>query len=501
MRVDPLIGQTLDGRYKILSHLGEGGMGSVYKAEHIAMAQPVAIKVLLTESASDPSMVKRFVREARACFRIDHPNCVRVTDFGASPSGELFFAMEYLDGRTMGLDLHVDGPMKSGRVRHIAAQIARALHHAHGLGLIHRDLKPANIMLLARDGDPDFVKVFDFGLGKLVDEGAQLTGLTMSPLTQKGIVFGTPEYMSPEQARGEPLTPASDIYTLGVCCYEMLTGFVPFQGKTFTEILSKHVTQRPQPPSERVPALHIDPDLEALVLRCMSKDAKERPSAEELAERMEAPQAAGTPAVKSADTLLVSEASMASIGSPAVAPAPSDGPGSRPRVSSEEFLHPKPRVALYILVPIALLAVLLFIMLRGAPNEDSHVPSPRQQASTPIDAGAPAIDASIARPPDAGTIQPPDPIDAGPPSAEKQRQPTSEAIPDKHLEAAEEAYRTGNVLKQLAEANASLKRHRKSRRAAFLVGDALLKSGDKVAACKFFSRAGKKHYRAAGCSN
>ncbi len=468
-------------------------MGAVYKAEHLAMAQPVAIKMLLTESAADPSMVKRFVQEARSCFRIDHPNCVRVTDFGAAADGSLYFAMEYLDGRTIGLDLHIDGPMTSPRVRHVAAQVADALTHAHGHGIIHRDLKPANIMLLQRDGDPDFVKVFDFGLGKLVDQGARLTGLTMSPLTQDGIVFGTPEYMSPEQAKGQPLSPASDVYTLGVCCYEMLTGELPFLGKTFTETLSKHVTETPVAPSVAYPALAIDPLLEALVMQCLEKEAQTRPGTKELAAALRKRRTAETSAAStlaSSETMVVSEESMASIATSVVEhslpPAPSK------KSSDRRYLY---RVGAVLIVG----GIALAIAMRGERSSDKASEEPRSAPVAACDAGVAA--SPTPTPADAGPANDArTPVDASPASA-KRPSANRKVTVDEHLEAAEKAHRAGNVLKQLSEAQASLRANPRKRRAAFLVGDALSKSGDKVAACTYFRRAGKRHARTAGCSD
>ncbi len=284
--MDSLVGSTVDGRYQIEERVGEGGMGAVYKAQHLAMAQTVALKVLLTDQSPDETVAKRFVREARSSFKLDHANCVRVTDFGAMEDGTLYMVMEFLDGFTLGREISQNGPMDSERACNIAIQASQALDYAHSKGLIHRDLKPANIMLMERDGTEDFVKVFDFGLAKLFDNGAMLTGLSMSPLTQTGIVFGTPEYMSPEQAMGGELGPKSDIYSLGVCCYEMLTGSRPFTGENFMEILTKHVKETPKSPIEARPDLQIDPTFSQIVMACLNKDPQYRPTAKELADTL-----------------------------------------------------------------------------------------------------------------------------------------------------------------------------------------------------------------------
>ncbi|HEU5057245.1 MAG TPA: serine/threonine-protein kinase, partial [Kofleriaceae bacterium] len=265
-------------------------MGDVYLAHHLLLGSRVALKVLAGERAGDPVAARRFVREARSAFRVDHPNCIRVTDLGAA-EGRLYIAMEYLDGRTVAEELAVDGPIASGRAAHIAAQIAEALAHAHGLGLVHRDLKPENVMLVTREADPDFVKVLDFGLARIFDEHGDLAGtaISLAPLTRDGLVFGTPEYMSPEQASGGRVGPESDIYSLGAVLYHMVTGAVPFGGATFTEILSRHVREAPVPPSLRRPDRGIPAAIDDIVLECLSKVAASRPtSARALADRLRA---------------------------------------------------------------------------------------------------------------------------------------------------------------------------------------------------------------------
>jgi serine/threonine-protein kinase len=483
--VDSLIGQTLDGRYLIEARIGEGAMGAVYKARHIAMAQPVAIKFLLTDRVNEPGMVERFIREARQTFKIDHPNCVRVTDFSAMDDGTLYIVMDYLDGRTVSKEIAVDGPIASARVRHIAAQAADALHHAHGLGLVHRDLKPDNMMLLQRGSDYDFTKIFDFGLAKLFDEGMALTGLSMSPLTKDGIVFGTPSYMAPEQALGGTLGPAADIYTLGVCCYEMLTAEVPFEGDTFTTVLSMHVTAVPRRPSEIRPDLDIDPQLESLVMSCLAKEESKRPTAPELAKALRGGSQELPPTssqgLASSETVLLDNMDLPPRTTARVTASPMPGKGRRRRLVP-------------FLLTIPLLAILLVWGLGGDDEEGESTPeeSPKATALVPPDAAPARLPTQTM--PDAGA-----PIDAAPTDA--RAAPKDKPARNPHLAAAESAYRAKNPIKQLAEAHAALKAQPRNRRANFLAGDALLKGGDKVRACKFFKRSSKKHYRANGCEN
>ena len=262
-------------------------MGVVYRARHTYIDQPVAIKVLHPHLAQDPTSARRFTREAKHTFRFDHPNCVRVSDFGMDATGLLYIAMEYLNGRTVGDELHVDGPYAAHRVARIGRQTADALCHAHALSIIHRDLKPDNLMLLTRGQDTDFVKVLDFGLAKLFVEETGATMYSISPLTQEGIVFGTPEYMSPEQASGQDLDGRSDLYSLGAVLYEMLTGTPPFRGDTFMAILTQHVKASPIAPRARRPDLDIPTPLEQVVLACLEKSPKNRPtSARALADHL-----------------------------------------------------------------------------------------------------------------------------------------------------------------------------------------------------------------------
>jgi serine/threonine-protein kinase len=269
--VDPLIGQTLAGKYFIHQLLGHGGMGDVYKATHLTLDRPVVLKLLKKLFHSDPSLVQRFHREARASSRLNHPNSITIIDFGQTDDGTLFMAMEYLSGRSLERIVADEHPLPESRVIHIVAQILAALGEAHSLGIIHRDLKPANVMIEPRRDEPDFVKVLDFGIAKLNEPGSGGAGLT-----QAGIVCGTPGYMSPEQVRGEELDPRSDIYAVGVILYEMLTGVLPFESDTPMGLVTKHLVEDPPPIGVRRPGTAVSPDLEAVIMKALARDRDER---------------------------------------------------------------------------------------------------------------------------------------------------------------------------------------------------------------------------------
>jgi serine/threonine-protein kinase len=266
---DPLIGSTIDGRYLVESLLGQGGMGFVYAGRHAIIDKRVAIKVLKAEPAQGVEEAsQRFLVEAKAASKIGHQNIVDITDFGILPSGQAYFVMEFLDGPTLGKVMHESGVLEAGRAIPIAVQIARGLQAAHDKGIIHRDLKPENVFVLERDGQADVVKIVDFGIAK--DQ------TYTKRLTQAGMVLGTPEYMSPEQATGQATDHRVDMYSLGCILYEMLTGDVPFKDDTATKTLTLHVFEKPVPPSVRRPDLAIPPALEAVVMRCLQKKRDDR---------------------------------------------------------------------------------------------------------------------------------------------------------------------------------------------------------------------------------
>ena len=268
---DPYIGSTIAERYRVISKLGEGGMGVVYLAEHVFIEKRVAVKILSEDFARKADLVARFMQEAKAASKIGHENIVDITDFGETASGSVFFAMEFLDGMDLAGHIRSGGAMPFARAKSIMNQICRALGAAHAKGIIHRDMKPENVYLVTREGKPDFVKILDFGIAKMsaLDEGG-------SRLTRTGMIFGTPEYMSPEQAKGDKPDHRVDIYAAGCILYEMLTGDVPFHAETFMGVLTKHMFENPEPPSQRNPAVHVPPDVEAVCLKALAKDRDQR---------------------------------------------------------------------------------------------------------------------------------------------------------------------------------------------------------------------------------
>jgi serine/threonine-protein kinase len=279
---DPYAGRVLGGRYRLLERLGQGGMGTVYRALHTLMDKQVAVKILRAEMATDGEAVARFHREARSASKLDHDHCIRVMDFGQSDEGLLYLVMELLDGVSLGQVVR-RGPLPAARAAAIGVAVAEALQHAHENGIVHRDLKPDNVYLARRPRGRELVKVLDFGLAKLMSDAA------LGPsITRDGTVFGTPEYMAPEQAEGEKLDGRTDVYALGIILYQLVTGDVPFRAGNFVALLTKQVTEKPLPPTERRPDLDIPEGLEAAILKCLAKKAKDRfATAEALAQALE----------------------------------------------------------------------------------------------------------------------------------------------------------------------------------------------------------------------
>jgi serine/threonine-protein kinase len=267
---DPLIGVVVAERYRIKEPIGRGGMGVVYRVEHARIGKLMALKLLTGELTRDPQQVARFKREAQLMSRLSHPNTVQVFDFGAS-DGLVYLAMEYLKGEDLGHLIRRVGPLGVERTLKIVIQVCSSLSEAHKIGMVHRDLKPENIIVMQGSEDEDVIKVLDFGLAKL-REGGEL-----SEVTSRGAIVGTPYYMSPEQIRGDDVGPESDVYSLGALTYACLTGTVVFDANTPMGVLTKHLMDLPESPSQRFPELKIPSSVSQVVLDTLAKDPKRRP--------------------------------------------------------------------------------------------------------------------------------------------------------------------------------------------------------------------------------
>src|SRR6478735_4156503 len=275
-RASSLIGQTLGGRYLIERLLGEGGMGAVYQAEHTHMRKRMAVKVLHPDMTSMSEVVARFEREAMAVAHIDHPNIATATDFGQTDNGSFFLVLEYVEGGSLRDLIAKSAPLSPARTLGVLRQIASALQAVHAKGIVHRDLKPENVMLVERNGEADFVKVLDFGIAKVPVGEISANSSSSSPshpgapvLTQMGMVYGTPEYMSPEQAAGMDVDGRADLYAVGIMAYEMLLGERPFDAENKVIVMRMHVTADVPPMAEKAPDIRVPPDVEAIVMRLL----------------------------------------------------------------------------------------------------------------------------------------------------------------------------------------------------------------------------------------
>ena len=275
---DPMVGRTLDGRFTMLTRLGAGSMGTVYRARQHGMERDVAIKILRSDRAVDEASKARFLREARANSALASPHTVTVFDFGQASSGELFLAMELLEGESLGQRLTRIKRMPLADAIDTARQALRSLSEAHAKGIVHRDLKPDNLFyakMTSSGAEEEIVKVVDFGIAKMLGEG-------MGPInaieTQAGTVFGTPRYMSPEQAQAKPLDARSDLYSLGVLLYHMITGRPPFTDDDAIIVMARHIKTPPRSMRDVCPEANIPPEIDAAIMRVLAKSPADRPA-------------------------------------------------------------------------------------------------------------------------------------------------------------------------------------------------------------------------------
>ncbi len=270
---DPLLGQTIAGRFRITGRLGSGGMGTVYRAEQSGLDRPVALKVLKRELISDRDTVARFSREAKAMSMLVHPNTVRVFDFGEDAAGHLYLAREMLEGELLTAWIEREGAPPLAEGVQVAREILRSVAVAHSKGIIHRDLKPDNIFLARIEGHArPVVKVLDFGIAKVFRDDRKIDELE----TQAGTVFGTPRYMSPEQAQGKTLDHRSDLYSVGVLLYQLITGRPPFQDDDAVVVMATHIREEPEALRKAAPDRPVPRSLEKIVTRALAKEPEHR---------------------------------------------------------------------------------------------------------------------------------------------------------------------------------------------------------------------------------
>ena len=263
---DAYLGKTLLNQFEIFEVCGSGSMGTVYKAHQKEIERVVAIKVLHPQLANQPEAVLRFHREAKVISNLNHPNIVHIYLFGHLPDGNLYIVQEYVDGRSLGEEM--EHSFNVGRTIHIAGQILSAIGESHAHGVIHRDLKPENIMLKAVGDDNDFVKILDFGVAKKI--------VTQTFATKEGLIFGSPKYISPEAAMGEKIDARSDLYSLGIILYQMISGEMPFKGHTPIELLMEHINTAPAPLRSKPMASNVPVDLEIIIMKLLAKNPRER---------------------------------------------------------------------------------------------------------------------------------------------------------------------------------------------------------------------------------
>lgn len=496
-----LVGITLDDRYRLDAVLGEGGMGAVFRATHLAMERKVAVKLLKPHLASNEASLQRFLREARSTMKVDSPHAVKVLDYGVTPHRDYYIVLEYLDGRTVQRELDIDGVFAPARVAHIARQALHALAAAHATGLIHRDLKPENILLMRVGNDPDYTKLLDFGVAKLM-EGTAHSAQSQLALTQVGTVFGTPEFMSPEQACGHPLDGRSDLYSLGATMFAMLTGCGLFDVGSPIEWLTSHVRTPPPHLTDVRPELNAYPELDDLIQRCLAKHRDLRPaSASELADllaKLEPTLVSRVPGTPPSPSGKVKPFSTSMFFTAVEAAGLGTTP---PRQSTRDLLaaaRPRRRW-LYGLIAVALIAVGATAVVMATRSDQTAAPLDALAVTTAADARS-AIDAATGEP----LIDARPPVDAPPsPPPDASLAPDARITVDdgalrnrqrqvaEHLKAAEAGLAAGNNLAQMTNADLALQLDPRNVRARYLLADALIKGGDKDAGCQHLRLLGR----------
>jgi serine/threonine protein kinase len=382
---DPWLGRIVDKRYRVAARIGTGGMGVVYRVEHLHLGKTAAMKVLSPEIAARPEMLRRFRLEAQSVSKLNHPNIVQTFDFGQC-DGAFYLVMEYIKGDDLAALLRRDGPWSFERAARLFVQVCSGLTEAHDAGIIHRDLKPENLMVVSRRDDSEHVKILDFGLAKLRERSAGIsTG---------GQVLGTPYYMAPEQVRGEEIDTRVDVYGLGATLYRVLTGEPPFEAPSPMSVLSKHLTDDVVPPRDRFPAGALPPEADAIVLRAMAKSLADRyASAAEVQADLERALATPVADVRGAPTIALRPSRApagpdrsSDLGSAPAADSDTSGAGDdlerlrRADVDDYEWSLRRKRLLMRLFYPLVLLAVVgsgVFYVRRGRERVDGveHEPN------------------------------------------------------------------------------------------------------------------------------
>jgi serine/threonine-protein kinase len=394
---DPFIGKILADRYRVLRTLGEGGMGRVYLAEHVRMGRLSAVKVMSPALAPTADAISRFNREAANASRINHPNVAAIYDFGETEDGTLYLAMEYVEGKTLTAILRDGGPLVPARAAELAGQIADGLHAAHLLGIVHRDLKPDNVLVTTQHDGREQAKIVDFGIAKTTQAGDQT-------VTSLGVAIGTPEYMSPEQIAGEALDARTDLYSLALVLFNMLTGVLPHPALTSKQSLVQRLTARPLTLGEVKPNVPWPPRVQKALDRALAPEPDERYS-NVLDFARDVRGATGLPTFKGAALVVGAATRMMT---PAVVPAVSTTTRPRPVVTPE----PRRRrgglvfLALALVIGGTALALRPPAQLRAFLRGGSAV-APRPMPATAFDSTerSPAVAGAIATPTDSGAMQ------------------------------------------------------------------------------------------------